>query len=140
MQMPTMRMTASTKYAWPVLDPAKRDLRPGRSGRFSCRMTISVRIPRAVIVPRNSTKTLYGAHSPMIGSSQSAWKSWPMAFTIVSSSEKKPTATNQCATPTMPQRFIRVWPRNSLATVTVRCTGSSVRVPAGTFWPSRMKR
>ncbi len=59
----------------------------------------------------------------MTGSSQSALKSWPMALTMVSSSEKKPTATNQCATPTMPQRFIRVWPRNSLATVTVRCDG-----------------
>ncbi|RII08611.1 hypothetical protein DSC45_33380 [Streptomyces sp. YIM 130001] len=133
MQMPTMRMTASTKYAWPVLEPAKRDLRPGLSGRLNCRMTIRVAMPSTVIVPRNSTNTLYGAQSPMIGRSQSALKSWPMALTIVRSSEKKPTATNQCATPTTPQRFIRVWPRNSLATVIVRCTGSSVRVPAGTL-------
>lgn len=139
MQTPTMRMTASTKYAWPKLEPAKRDLRPGLSGLLSWRITIRTAMPSTVIVPMNSTKTLYGAHSPTIGSSQSAWNSWPTALTIVSSSEKKPTATNQCATPTMPQRFIRVWPRNSLATVTVRCTGSSVRVPAGTFWPSRMK-
>lgn len=140
MQTPTMRMTASTKYAWPMLEPVKRDLRPGLFGRFSCRMTMRVRMPSAVIVPRNSTKTLYGAHSPMIGRSQSALKSCPKALTIVSSSEKKPTATNQCAAPTTPQRFIRVWPRNSLATVTVRCVGSSVRVPAGTGWPSRTKR
>lgn len=95
-------------------------------------------MPSTVIVPMNSTKTLYGAQSPMTGRIQSAWKSWPTALTMVSSREKKPTATNQCATPTMPQRFIRVWPRNSLTTVTVRSTGSLVRVPAGTGWPSRM--
>lgn len=108
MQTPTMRMTASTKYAWPKLDPAKRDLRPGLRGWDSWRITIRARMPSTVIVPMNSTKTLYGAQSPMIGRSQSALKSWPMALTIVRSREKKPTATNQCATPTMPQRFIRV--------------------------------
>lgn len=69
----------------------------------------------------------------MTGSTQSALKSWPRALIRVSTSEKNPTATNQCANPTMPQRFIRVWPRNSLTTVIVRWTGSSVRVPAGTF-------
>ncbi|CAM5345194.1 hypothetical protein SRIMM317S_02460 [Streptomyces rimosus subsp. rimosus] len=140
MQTPTIRMTASTKYAWPKLEPAKRDLRPGLPGLLSWRMTIRARMPSTVMVPMNSTKTLYGAHSPMTGSSQSALKSWPMALTIVSSSEKKPTATNQCAAPTMPHLFIRVWPRNSLTTVTVRCAGSSVRVPAGTGWPSRSCR
>ncbi len=90
------------------------------------------------MVPMNSTKTLYGAQSPMTGRIQSASKSCPTALTIVRSREKKPTATNQCATPTMPQRFIRVWPRNSRTTVTVRAAGSSVRVPAGTGCPSRM--
>lgn len=85
-------------------------------------------------------KISYGSQSPMIGISQSAWKSWPKALTIVSSSEKKPTATNQCANPTMPQRFMRVWPRNSLTSVMVRCVGSPVRVPAGTGWPRRTKR
>ena len=40
-------------------------------------------------------------------------------------------ATNQWAKPTMPHRFIRVWPRNSLTRVIVRCLGLSVRLPAG---------
>ncbi len=140
MQRPTIRMTASTKYAWPVLEPAKRDLRPALVGLLSCRITMRVTMPRTVIRPRNSVKISYGSQSPMIGISQSAWKSWPKALTIVRSSEKKPTATNQCAKPTMPQRFIRVWPRNSLTRVTVRWVGSPVRVPAGTGCPRRTNR
>ncbi len=75
MQMPTIRMTASTKYAWPVLEPVKRDLRPAPPGRFSCRITIRVTMPSTVIRPRNSVKISYGSQSPMIGISQSAWKS-----------------------------------------------------------------
>ncbi len=73
--------------------------------------------------PTSSVKTSYGAQVPVIGSAQSAWNSWPKAFARVSASVKKPTATNQCATPTMPQRFMRVWPRNSLTAVTVRRWG-----------------
>lgn len=110
MQMPTMRMTDSTKYAWPVLEPAKRDLRPALPGRLSWRMTIRTMMPTVVSVPIASTYISHGSQSPMNGISQSAWKSWPMALTIVSSRVRKPTATNQCATPTTPQRFMRVWP------------------------------
>lgn len=32
---PMIRMIASTKYAWPIFEPVKRDLRPAREGRFS---------------------------------------------------------------------------------------------------------
>jgi hypothetical protein len=39
---------------------------------------------------------------------------------MVGGSVRKPIATNQWATPTMPQRFIRVWPRNSRTSVTLR--------------------
>lgn len=89
-------------------------------------------MPTVVSVPIASTNISHGSQSPINGSSQSAWNSWPMALTIVSSRVRKPTATNQCATPTTPQRFMRVWPTNSLARVTVRWAGASVRVPAGT--------
>ncbi len=47
-------MTYSTKYAWPIFEPVKRDLRPGRDGRFSRRMTISVAMPTVVIAAMNS--------------------------------------------------------------------------------------
>lgn len=56
-----MRMTASTKYAWPKLEPAKRDLRPGRSGFDSWRMVIRTRMPSVVITPMNSTNISYGS-------------------------------------------------------------------------------
>ncbi|RPK75184.1 hypothetical protein EES44_01400 [Streptomyces sp. ADI96-15] len=56
MATPMMRMTASTKYAWPVLEPAKRDLRPGLSARESWRMTISTAMPRKVSRPTSSVK------------------------------------------------------------------------------------
>ena len=49
-----MRMTYSTKYACQALEPAKRDLRPAREGRFSSRMAISTRMPTVVIRPMNS--------------------------------------------------------------------------------------
>lgn len=49
-------------------------------------------------------------------------------------------ATNQWANPTMPQRFMRLWPRNSLTRVIVRAFGLSVRLPAGTGWPSFTNR
>lgn len=76
----------------------------------------------------------------MIGSVQSASKSCPYAWTSVGGSVRKPIATNQCAKPTMPQRFIRLWPRNSRTRVSVRAFGSSVRLPAGTGCPSFTKR
>lgn len=44
------------------------------------------------------------------------------------------------ATPRMPQRLRRVWPKNSLSSVQLRCPGRSVRVPVGTFCPSRTNR
>lgn len=76
----------------------------------------------------------------MYGSTQSALNSWPYAVTIVRPRVRKPTATNQWATPTTAQRFMRVWPTNSLTRVIVRCMGSSVRLPAGTGCPRRTKR
>lgn len=139
-QMPMMRMTASTKYAWPRFEPAKRDLRPARLGWLSWRMAMSTRMPSVIVVTRNSRNISYGTQWPMIGSVQSALKSWPKAFAKVSTSERKAMAMNQCAAPTTFHRFIRVWPRNSRSTVTVRATRLSVRVPAGTSWPSRTTR
>lgn len=113
-------MTYSTKYAWPALEPAKRDLRPGREGRLSRRITMSTAMPRIVITPMNSMYISNGRKPPMTGSVQSAEKSWPKAWARVGGSVRKPTATNQCAKPTMPHRFIRVWPRNSFTSVTLR--------------------
>lgn len=97
-------------------------------------------MPTTVIRPMNSMYISNGRNVPMIGSTQSAWKSWPYAWSSVGGSVRKPIATNQWAKPTMPQRFIRVWPRNSLTRVIVRCLGSSVRLPAGTDCPRRTKR
>lgn len=120
MARPMVRMTYSTKYAWPALEPAKRDLRPGRDGRFSRRITMSTAMPRIVITPMNSMYSSNGRNSPIQGSVQSAWNSWPNACARVGGSVRKPMATNQWAKPTMPQRFIRVWPRNSRTRVTLR--------------------
>ncbi len=113
-------MTYSTKYAWPALEPAKRDLRPGRDGRLSSRMTMSTAMPSTVITPMNSMYISNGRKPPRTGSTQSAWKSWPKACARVGGSVRKPTATNQWAMPTMPHRFMRVWPRNSRTRVTLR--------------------
>ncbi|RII13164.1 hypothetical protein DSC45_24440 [Streptomyces sp. YIM 130001] len=86
MATPIVRMTLSTKYAWPVFEPAKRDLRPASPGLDSCRMTISVRMPSAVSVPIHSTKSSYGSQWPRTGRTQSGLNNWPVAFTRVSSS------------------------------------------------------
>lgn len=72
-----VRMMYSTKYACQAFEPVKRDLRPAREGRLARRMPISTRMPRIVITPMNSMYSSNGRKPPMIGSVQSAWKSWP---------------------------------------------------------------
>ncbi len=88
-------------------------------------------MPSVVRVPTSSVKSSNGSQWPTTGSTHSASKSWPKAVTRVVTRVKNPTATNQWAIPTMPQRFILVWPRNSTATVFVLCTGFPVRVASG---------
>ncbi len=97
-------------------------------------------MPTTVIRPMNSMYISNGRKPPRIGRTQSASKSCPYACASVGGRVRKPMATNQWAKPTIPHRFIRVWPRNSLTRVIVRCLGSSVRLPAGTGWPSFTNR
>ncbi len=72
------------------------------------------------MTPMNSVYISNGRKSPMTGSTQSAWKSWPKAWARVGGRVRKPTATNQWAMPTTPHLFMRVWPRNSRTRVTLR--------------------
>lgn len=81
---------------------------------------MSTAMPSTVMTPMNSMYISNGRNSPMTGSTQSALKSWPNACARVGGSVRKPIATNQWAKPTMPHRFIRVWPRNSFTSVTLR--------------------
>ncbi len=92
------------------------------------------------MIIRRSTKISYGSQCPMMGSVQSAWKSCPKAFTSVATREKKPTATNQCATPTTPPVHPGVAEELPTALDGAAQIQSSVRVPAGTSWPSRTNR
>lgn len=101
-----------------------RDLRPDRDGRLSSRITIRVAMPSVVSVPTSSVKSSYGSQPPSTGSTNSASNSWKKAVSRVRPRVKKPTATNQCAMPTTPQRFILVWPTNSTATVFTRWAGT----------------
>ena len=71
----------------------------------------------------------------MTGSCQSGWMSWPNAVTSVPNSNMNDSAVNQCATATTGRRDMRVWPRNSLASVHERARGASLR--RGSACPTR---
>ncbi len=77
MASPMTRITYSTKYACQATEPANRDLRPARDGRFSSRMVISTRMPSVVNRAMNSTYSSYGSQLPITGRIQSALNSWP---------------------------------------------------------------
>src|SRR6478609_2562307 len=95
MQIPIVRMTASTKYACGKLDPANRDFRPGRRGEFSCRTTIRYPMPSTVVSAINSTTSPYHAWPPIQGNSKPGSNVWPTACTRVSTRAPKPIITNQ---------------------------------------------
>ena len=63
----------------------------------------------------------------MRGSWNPGSTSWPNAVTSVRNSTPNETIVNQCATATTGRRDIRVCPRNSRTSVTVRAPGRSVR-------------
>ena len=67
----------------------------------------------------------------MSGSANSGSASCPNALTRVKNSTPKLIIVNQCATATTGRRDMRVWPRNSRSSVTVRAPLSSVRSSGG---------
>ena len=137
MPRPSRSTIASMVRAATWLDAKKRDARDSVPCRN--RMMMSARMPPIVPTASTSSTNRYTPHDPSSGHPPAGLNVWMYASNHTSTPKRKPTMTSQCATLTTGRPLKCVCPNTSMTTRDARCSGLSVRHPAGSGCPARTK-